>query len=1420
MTRLHLRWPVLSCITTLLLAFLAVSAVPALAQGSTTGTITGTVVDTTGAAIPGATITITDPSTKQTRTAKSSGGGQYVLVDIPPGNYSITAVHDGFAEDEIKSLIVSVGTQTTANFKMSVGAETTVVEVIASNSDLQTLNASTGTTVDPALVESLPSIGRDAATFMEMQPGVTPGGMDAGTTADQTTFQLDGGSDTSDMDGTYTGYTTANTNSTTGGFIGQGPAGVVPMPQDSVEEFKVTTTGQTADFNNASGSQSQVVTKRGRDHWHGTVYEYYLDNSFNANTWQNNFASGCYTAGGTPTATCTAPLGAAGLAGTTGYTPKPSYHYSRFGAAAGGPILPNKLGGKTYLFANYEGFRYPLAATYERTVPSYAYLQQQQLTFPGNISGCTYNGAAAANSTCSKAQLQAADPRGLGMNSTFNTFYNTELPVAPASNSGNVGANGATYAGTFDTSCGALSTSYCDGINTIGFKGNINTPQRSDFLATRLDHDFGPKWHLMSSYRYYNFQNLTSNQVDIGGVLPGDTIGTPKAVTPRPQQPWFLVIGLTTNISSSLTNDFHYSFLKNFWQWKGAGAPPQVAGAGGVIEPLGENTTTVLAPYNVNAQNIRTRIWDGKDNTFTDNLSKLKGDHFIQFGGSYQRNADYHQRTDNGASINYTPTYQIGDTGGGGNVTYTATGLGSVGANASSNYARILDTYYGIVTDSQVADTYTNNGGTLNLNAPYVPIGAHTTIPYYNVYGSDTWHVKQGLTLNYGLAYAIEMPPSESNGNQVQFTDASGNPIILDQWLATRKQAAASGQVYNPTIGFALIHNALGGKKYLFNPYYGALSPRVSVAWNPKFKAKSLNKIFGDGTTVIRGGYSRLYGRLNGSPEVLNPLLSPGLILGVQCKYVQNSTFGTAATVPCNNNGALTDKTVFRFGSTTGAIAGDGLSPTLASAPPPAVLNQPYQPGVQGPGVSIASPLDPSLRPNDVDTFNFSIQRQINRRMLLEVGYIGRLIHNEYVMKNPNQVPYNMSEGGQTFVAAYDALEAQLGCTVSSSLCQKSVTPTGAAVAPQAFFEAVGTFGGPTSAYCSAYTSCTAAVLAKQTSKFRQQDVFSLWQALDNNVAGAGGVGFVFPRSLMGTAITSPTNAAYGAAGQVVTGLSIALPDAWSNYNGGYLSFKVSSWHGLTAQENLTFSKALGIGAYNQYSSSITAEDSYNLKQQYGVQSFNQKVIFNTFLVYELPFYKDQAGIVGRLLGGWTISPVIVAGTGQPLGCTTFNSGQNFGGEDGATFTDQENCIFTSTYTGGYHTHRGILGSAETSSGTAINVGTNVHAGSPSAAINMFNNPASVYANTRPPILGIDARDGGYGPINGLGYLNMDASIRKKLRVWETGSVELSGTFFNVMNHNDFSSPSLSINSATSFGVTKTQGNSPRQIEMGVRVNY
>jgi hypothetical protein len=1362
----------LTLVMTMLLASVFLNVGAAFGQATSSGTIVGTATDPQGAVIGGVAVTLTDVTLKTSRTVPTNDAGGYVFVNVPPGTYSLSASMSGFSTTRIDGLVVSVGTQTTANLKLTIGQTATTVEVQASNTDLQTMNASTGTTVDPLMVESLPAIGRDVATFATMQPGVTPGGNVAGTTADQATFQLDGGSNSSDMDGTQAGYTSNNVGSSIGGFFSgaSGAGGVVPMPQDSIEEFKVSTTGQTADFNNSSGSQSQVVTKRGRDAVHGTVYEYYLDNNMGANTWQNNFPNS--------------------------YTPKPSYHFNRFGAAAGGPIAPKIWGGKTYLFANYEGFRYPLSATYERAVPSYEFLTLGQMTFGAN--------------TFSKAQLTAADPRHIGMNSTLAAFYKSQMPQAPIGDNGP--ASG--YVGTFDKSCGALSGAVCDGVNIIGYKANVLIPQSSNFLATRLDHDIGTKWHLMASYRYYSFTNLTSNQVDVGGGLPGDTPGVPKALAARPQQPWYFVVGVTTNISSSLTNDFHYSYLRNFWQWKGAGAPAQIAGASGAIEPLGESSTIVLSPYNVNAQNIRTRIWNGKDNYFTDNLTKLKGDHLIQFGGQFQHNWNYHQRTDNGASINYTPTYQIGGDSTGGNITYSSSGIG--GLATTGPYRRLADTYYGLVTATQVANTYNNAGGTLSLNAPLTAIGAHTSIPYYNVYATDTWHAKPSFTLNYGISYAIEMPPSERDGNQVMFTDIGGNAIHVQDYLNNRKTAASAGQIYNPEIGFALVKNVAGGRKYPYDPYYAAFSPRLSFAWNPKFENAALSKLFGDGATVIRGGYGRIYGRINGDVQVLNPLLSPGLILATQCKYAQSPITGSGTCTQTNFN----ETTAYRFGTQTGSTSAslDGVAPALTNAALPATLTQPYHPGFDGPGVSIASPVDPTMRPNDVDTFNLSIQRQVNRKMLVEVGYIGRLVHHEYIMQNPNAVPYMMSAGGQSFQSAYLAIETAFGCATSASLCSTTAAKAGTKttsvnpnVAPQPFFE-----NALNPAYCSGYSSCTAAVVAKQASNFGSQNVFTIWQALDNNTNGTGGSGFNFARSMMGT----PTsNATYGGAGQVVTGLSIGTANGYSNYHGGYVSFKSSDFHGLTFQENLTISKALGLNAYNQSTSSIAAVDSFNLREQYGRQSFDQKAIFNTFIVYQIPYYSAQNGIIGRLAGGWTLSPVFTAGTGQPLQCVTNNSGQNFGGEDGATFTDSnENCVFTTSPSlGRPQTYRNVAGGTDPN---GVAVGTNVKPPGGAAAVNMFSNPVAVYDSVRPLLLGLDSRSGGGGRISGLGYLNLDLSVKKRLVVYEKVSMEFSGVITNVMNHLDFSNPSMSLQSVTNWGTTKTQGNNPRQIQMGVRASF
>ncbi len=87
----------------------------------------------------------------------------------------------------------------------------------------------------------------------------------------------------------------------------------------------------------------------------------------------------------------------------------------------------------------------------------------------------------------------------------------------------------------------------------------------------------------------------------------------------------------------------------------------------------------------------------------------------------------------------------------------------------------------------------------------------------------------------------------------------------------------------------------------------------------------------------------------------------------------------------------------------------------LHCQPRPRRLPQPFYPGVNGVAAGAGEALDPNFKPNNVDTFTFTFARQLNNKMSLEIGYIGRLIHNEYLPINLNAVPYMMTKGGQTF---------------------------------------------------------------------------------------------------------------------------------------------------------------------------------------------------------------------------------------------------------------------------------------------------------------------------------------------------------------------------------------------------------------------
>ena len=259
-----------------LLALLVCISNPITVQGQTTnaGTVTGTVTDKTPAVVVGATVTLIDTTTNDSRTTTTNDKGVYNFSNVPPGTYNVTISKSGFRTVKFSNQVVAVGQSLTLSYVMEVGAIGVAIEVTANGSELQTMNATVGNTVGVVLLNGLPAIGGDVSTFMTLQPGVGPDGSVAGAVVDQSTFMLDGGNNTNDMDGSMQVYTPSYGGDPTGGIAAGGglragagsggvPTGVMPTPADSVEEFKVNSAGQTADFNTSAGAQTMTVTRRG-----------------------------------------------------------------------------------------------------------------------------------------------------------------------------------------------------------------------------------------------------------------------------------------------------------------------------------------------------------------------------------------------------------------------------------------------------------------------------------------------------------------------------------------------------------------------------------------------------------------------------------------------------------------------------------------------------------------------------------------------------------------------------------------------------------------------------------------------------------------------------------------------------------------------------------------------------------------------------------------------------------------------------------------------------------------------------------------------------------------------------------------------------------------------------------------------------
>ncbi len=1320
----------------------------AWAQTSTVGTVVGVVTDESNAAVPGAEVKVTDVATNAATTTITNAEGRYAFSSVPPGHYNISFTKQGFNSYLVNQQTVDIGQVLTINATLKVGSTSTEVQVTAeAGAELQTMNATVGNTLHGEALLLLPNMGRDVTSMAVLQPATTPTGYTAGSTQDMNTYQLDGANVTDDMGGNVISYQT--NYSGLGGSQGSSiPSGVIPTPIESIEEFKVSVANQTSDFNNASGGQVQMATKRGSNQFHGSGYMFYYDNAIGqANSWSNNhtpFTFGSLTLPDTP-------------------ADIPKNHRSRFGTSIGGPLTPKPfLGGKWYAFFNFEGLRFPNAVLFSKTVPS-ALLRAGVIQVPNaqgvyqaynlNPQAVTVNGVTYQPAAC---PLGACDPRGIGLNPIVNEIWSKEMPLENNPLGG-------------------------DNYNTQGFLGSVREPLTSNNYVGRIDHDFNDKWHWYLTYRDFKLVNLTGNQVDVGGVLPGGTFGVPNATAPRPQQPSVWTTGMTTTINPTTTNSFVFSYLRQFWQWGSDNGPPQLPGLGGALE-IGGESSSALIPYNVNTQSVRQRFWDGQDKQLRDDLTMLKGNHLLAFGGSYQRNFDYHSRTDNGAGVNDQISYLSTQSG--------FNWANYIPSSVPSAYYSTWESEYAYVTGmiSSTQVMYTRALPNLSPEAVGTPATDKDIIPYYAVYFDDTWHVKPSFTFNYGLGWNLEMPPYELQGKQVLMVDSNDQPIDTTNFLAQRESAALAGTSYTPEIGYSLIRNVGAGSKYPYDPYYGEFSPRANFAWNPHYTDGLLGHMFGSGKTVIRGGYSRIFGRLNGVDLVLVPLLGPGLLQGVTCvNPLMNGT--------CAGSGVATPANAFRIGT-------DGLDAPLAAAS--SSFPQPFFPGVGGNAETVdPDALDPHFKPDRVDNFTLTVQRELNSHAHLEVGYVGKILKNEFMELNLDAVPYMTTLGGESFAQAYAQIYQQM---FFNGVSATNVTT-------QPFFEAA--MGGSGSAFCQGYSSCTAAVASKYGSIIKLTGVSDLWNDLGASPSWTLGR-TVFSQPVPGNTIGQSTS------------LGMNTSDGWGNYNALFVSLRTTDWHGLTANSNFTWGRALGTGTILQLNSSATALTPFDIGANYGPQSYDIKFLYNLSMYYAPPVYRGQHGILGHLLGGWNIAPLFTAqsGGGSSVG---YNDNASCGCEAFGEVTTPGTSAFSSVAQDGvgYSPYTGVISARYAGVGLA-DTGTNVIYGTSvvgnknsSPVLQGFANPGQVWGEFRPCVLGFDTSCGGYYNMRGFPTWNLDTTVVKDLGIYrERLGAQFFFTFFNVLNHFQPSSPSYNISSPTSFGEITGQANSPRSMEMGIRLHF
>ena len=851
-----------------------------------TGTINGTVVDTTGAVVVGAHVRIFDAGTGDlTREATTDAAGTFQLLPLTAATYNIKIEATGMKELDRNGIVLDQDqTLGLGNLQVTVGASSQTVEVTGETPTIDTTSSNNAQVIDQRQVVEQPLNGRDFESLLTTTAGVV--------TNNNSQFRLvfNGTNDfyVNGMRGTDNNFFLDGIINTD---IGANDGEYTDLSIDAVGEFKTLTGNYNAEYGRSPGVMILVNTKSGGERFHGTLYEFDRNTDFDANDWFSNHQGSA----------------------------RAILRFNQFGGNAGGyipiPKISPRSNKKAFFFFNYEGTRAsrPSGGTfYEMPLPSMLGLDTSGNKLAAADLSPTYRSGPMVDcngtSTCTPIIVAGyqSDPQ-------------TNSPALPAGEVQNGQAfvpGSVTYDATGEVSGGTpikdnlipssqFNTQYAAMINdlTPGYKGNFNRPiydnkffdeEQVNFqdtytfyknqYALRVDYNFGPKANAF--FRYVDDRQQESQGF---GIFSGPSFPVVPMYRKKPGKSW--AWELANVISPTLTNEasvgwMHltqvvdilpgapkadYDKTTQGWNFSDLYPSTNTHGLAPAITDGGGYVNTGFFPAG----------WTSTGNTLVanDDLTKIWKQHVFKFGilldlnengqeGSWQENV----------SLNFGASNQNS-------------------ANANNGMANML----------------LGNATTTSQSNAFVFGAFH--MYQYEGYAQDTWKVTPRFTLDYGLRYQFE-GPTYTAGQYHQYyfePDAylPANAVTINIAPNIPGQAPTLGSIcgnstsygcssYNPASNpyNGMVREGTDGlPKGGMDNRYDNLGPRVGFAWD----------VFGTGKTAVRGGFGIFYeryqqntfnfGGISNPPNVYTPTIYGGNIANISTSEVNGAPLTVSSGV-------------------------------------------------------------------------------------------------------------------------------------------------------------------------------------------------------------------------------------------------------------------------------------------------------------------------------------------------------------------------------------------------------------------------------------------------------------------------------------------------------------------------------------------